>query len=170
MAKQQLSFKLKKNPQDQILPVLGRTAANLGGYTAGKFLNKNITSEKIKPVFKGLAMLAVGMAAQLVDNQYVEASGLGMTTAGFDVFIGNTSSAKVKEYAARVGLSGTNEEEADAIDWDEAYEDADLDLDTDEGPEYEDMDDDQEDEEDPNPEAEGEGEGMSGTGDESLFS
>lgn len=142
MAKQNLNFKLKKNPQAQLMPILGRTASNLGGYTAGKLLNKNIQSEKIKPVFKGIGMILVGMGAQLVDNEFVDAAGLGMTTAGFDVFINNTSSEKVKSYAAKVGLSGTSEEDdTDTINWDEAYQE--LEDDEEYGPESEDMEDDE---------------------------
>lgn len=140
MAKQNFNFKLKKNPQLHFGSIAGRTVSNLGGYTSGKLLNKSIQSEKVGPVFKGVGIILAGMCAQLVDNEFVEAAGLGMTTAGFDVFINNTSSEKVKNIAAKVGLSGTSgEDDTDTINWDEAYQE--LEDDEEYGPESEDMED-----------------------------
>lgn len=125
-------FQLKKNIGKELPAILGRTGANLAGYTVGTAVNKNLG--QAKPMVKGLGMLFGGIALQLVDNGYAEAGGYGLSAAGYSVLMGDVSAkvrAKTKEgekntlldILSKTGLAGTADE-MPGVDWEEAYRQA----------------------------------------------
>lgn len=124
------SLKLKKNIGKEIVPILKRTGASAGGYVGGRYLNKMVTSPKIKPEYKGLGLMAGGLALQLVDNDYVEDVGKGVFIAGLQTTAESSTNAKIQDLSRKAGLlAGPSntvvDEETDGtpVDWTKVYND-----------------------------------------------
>lgn len=127
-------FGLKKNIGKELPAILGRTGANLAGYTLGSAVNKQMPNAK--PLMKGIGLLGAGMALQLVDNGYAEAGGFGLSSVGFSLLMGDVaakSRAKTKEgdknplldILSKAGLAGPDDmQDGSPVDWEEAYRQA----------------------------------------------